>query len=275
MIVVRITGGLGNQMFQYAFARALQLRTKKVAVQWHGSRTISRRWELDTVFERPLSEKIRTTNSHPLWNLWAWVLRKTARTREPADMSFNPAFLEKKSGYLDGYWQTEKYFSGISETIRNDFRFQPLTGSANLELQKRIDSTSCVSVHVRRGDYVGHAGLGGICTPDYYNRALEEINRRHPGCAPVVFSDDIPYCRELFAKYSNAIYCDWNRGENSWMDMALMAQCKHHIIANSSFSWWGAWLGSADGTVIAPSKWFADGSRTTNQDIYPECWITV
>ncbi len=275
MIVVRITGGLGNQMFQYAFARALQARGKNVAVQWHGSRTILRHWQLDTAFCSPLSEKITVTNNHQLLNIYAWASRKTMRQREPADMSFNRRFLEINGGYIDGYWQTEKYFADIAETIRNDFQFKPLSGAENLRLQEIIAARPYVSVHVRRSDYVGHSGLGDICTPDYYRRALGKLNSIYPGCTPIIFSDDIPYCRSLFAG-QDAIYTGWNCGANSWMDMALMSQCTHHIIANSSFSWWGAWLGqSPDGVVIVAQRWFSDTSGTKNRDIYPRNWIAA
>lgn len=275
MIVVRITGGLGNQMFQYAFARSLQAAGQQVFIQWHGHRTKSRHngWELDSVFETRLSSNICLTNRNPALNLLAWSMRKACRTREPADMSFNPSFLKMKSGYLDGYWQTEKYFSAIADRIRSDFRFKPLTGTANIQLQTTISSIPCVSIHVRRGDYISHSGLGGICTSGYYQQALTRMESMHPGCTPVIFSDDVSYCRELFAKHHGVIYCDWNHGANSWMDMSLMSQCTHHIIANSSFSWWGAWLGGGD--VAAPENWFHPASDNCNRDIYPKHWTLL
>lgn len=277
MIIVRITGGLGNQMFQYAFARTLQARGKKVILQWHGHRTKSRHngWELDAIFAKPLSQKIRVANPSPLLNSAAWFMRKTARRREPSNIGFNPEFLEAAKGYLDGYWQTEKYFSALEETIRSEFRFKPLTGMKNTELQKHIASESCVSVHVRRGDYLNHPGLGDICNAEYYEQALKELDSKQPGSVVVVFSDDIAYCRELFSG-RDAVFVDWNQGPNSWMDMALMSQCRHHVIANSSFSWWGAWLGiNPDGITLAPERWFAEKSEVTNFDIYPEAWITI
>lgn len=277
MIIVRITGGLGNQMFQYAFARALQAKGQTVMLQWHGHRTKSRHngFELDTIFEERLSKKIPLTNASPVLNLTAWMKRKTARRREPSNIGYNPEFLDASSGYLDGYWQTEKYFTDIEETIRADFLFKPLTGSKNLELQNRIATDPCVSVHVRRGDYVNHPGLGDICGPEYYQKALAKLDHEYPGTTPVVFSDDIPHCRGLFAERP-AVYVDWNQGENSWMDMALMSQCRHHIIANSSFSWWGAWLDACrDGLVLAPAHWFSASSINANPDILARHWKTI
>lgn len=276
MIVVRITGGLGNQMFQFAFARALQARGKKVLLQWHGHRTKSRHngFELDAIFEKPMSKQIPLTNNSPALNLTAWMARKTSRRREPSNIGYNPEFLDAQKGYLDGYWQTEKYFSDIAQTIRSDFRFKSIEGSRNTELQKRIAAEPCASVHVRRGDYVNHPGLGEICSPAYYRKALARLDQENPGTTPVVFSDDIPYCRDLFAE-RHAVFVDWNQGDNSWMDMALMSRCKHHIIANSSFSWWGAWLSDApDGLTIGPEKWFSDEVENTNSDIFPETWTS-
>jgi len=277
MIFVRITGGLGNQMFQYAFARALQARGRKVALQWHGHRTKSRHngCELDDVFDSPLSRKIRLANESPLLNARAWFARKTGRRREPKNIGYNPEFLDATKGYLDGYWQTEKYFSGIADTIRSDFRFKPLTGDQNLELLNRISSESCVSIHVRRGDYINHPGLSDVCGPEYYRKALAQMDRNDPGKTLVVFSDDIPYCRTLFADRPS-VFVDWNRSEDSWMDMALMSRCTHHIIANSSFSWWGAWLNeNRTGFVIAPVQWFSAASSNTNPDILARNWKVV
>ncbi|MCF7817351.1 MAG: alpha-1,2-fucosyltransferase [Kiritimatiellales bacterium] len=277
MIVVRITGGLGNQMFQYAFARALQSRGKNVIVQWHGHRTKSRHngWELDTVFKNPLSDKIKMANRSSILNAAAWFMRKTDRRREPKNIGFSPECLDATCGYLDGYWQTEKYFADIDHTIREDFQFKSLEGEKNIQLQERIASEPCVSVHVRRGDYLNHSDLSGVCGTDYYNKAFLRLDEEHPGCTPIVFSDDIPFCRELFGA-RKPVFVGWNQHENSWMDMALMGLCKHHIIANSSFSWWGAWLApSQKGVVVAPSRWYADAGETANPHICPDNWIKL
>lgn len=277
MIVVRITGGLGNQMFQYAFARALQHRGQKVLLQWHGQRRqeLHNGFELDAVFQQPLSNRIRLTNPSPFLNAAAWLLRKTARKRQPADIGYNPEFMAVGNGYLDGYWQTEKYFLPIEAAIREDFCFRALSGRQNLDLADQLENESCLSIHVRRGDYLTIPGLGEVCTPDYYRNAIARIDTLHPDTTPVVFSDDIPFCRELLAGRS-AIFVDWNRGTDSWMDMALMSRCRHHIIANSSFSWWGAWLSPyREGTTCAPSRWFAASATASNSDIRPDRWLPV
>lgn len=277
MIVVRVTGGLGNQMFQYAFARTLQTRGRKVVIQWHGHRTKSQHngWELNSVFATPLSTRIRVANESPLLNAIAWFKRRTAREREPKSNGFCAECLDATRGYLDGYWQSEKYFLEIEDIIRSDFRFGPLTGENNEQLVARIQSEPCVSVHVRRGDYCDIPGMSEICPPDYYKQALATLDAQEPGCTPIVFSDDIPFCRELFAG-RDAVFVNWNQKEKSWMDMALMGRCKHHIIANSSFSWWGAWLApNRDGLIIAPQRWSPSENNNAKANICPESWFRI
>ena len=276
MIVVRITGGLGNQMFQYAFARSLQMQGKKVCLQWHGHRTKSRHngWELDDVFLHPLTANIRLTNHAPALNTYAWAMRKTARRRQPKGRAFSPECLDATKGYLDGYWQSERYFQNCGDVIRSDFRFKPLAGDHNVELLRRIQSESCISIHVRRGDYVGHSSLDGVCGTAYYSKAISWMKSKHPDSAFLVFSDDIPYCKNLFCD-SKPVFVDWNINRNSWMDMALMSQCRHHIIANSSFSWWGAWLGRSDGDVICPENWFSGKPGDQQNEICPDRWVRM
>jgi hypothetical protein len=275
MIVLRISGGLGNQMFQYAFARALQKRDNKVLLHWHShhSKAIHNGFELDRIFQNPLSTQIPLA-SQSFLNRWrAWRLRKTARTREIHELQFQPNFLEAESGYLDGYWQTQNYFEEIAEKIRSDFTFKPFAGRQNVELQERLAKNDFCSVHIRRGDYVGHPELGGICEAAYYQRALEELDLRHPNCPLLVFSDDIDFSKKLLNDRKEIQFCHWNRGSESWMDMALMCRCTHHIIANSSFSWWGAWLSDKKGTVVAPKKW--SKKYTQAQDECLREWLRI
>lgn len=275
MIVVRISGGLGNQMFQYAFARALQSRGQQVTLHWHThhSKSAHNGFELHRVFDPDPTEQIPLA-SETLRTRWqAWRLRKSKRLREKKELQFQPHFLQMDQGYLDGYWQAPAYFTEISDSIEQAFRFQPIIGSKNQTLLSEINRKPSCSVHIRRGDYVNHPELDGICGEAYYEKALKELDSRYPECSLFVFSDDIHYCRKLLAGRPDIHYCDWNTGSDSWIDMALMAQCEHHIIANSSFSWWGAWLATPNGLTIAPKTWSL--KFDTEIDICPTDWLSL
>lgn len=275
MIIVRISGGLGNQMFQYAFARALQMQGNQVQLHWHSHHTKASHngFELDQIFTNKLSSEIPLANQSLTGQIRAWHKRKTGRRRELHELQFQAHFLKVKSGYLDGYWQSEAYFASIRGTIQHHFNFKPLLGRQNRELLTKIEAQPSCSVHIRRGDYVGHSELGGICDAAYYKRALDELDLRHPNCPLLVFSDDIEFSKDLLKDRKNIHFCDWNRGSDNWMDMELMCRCTHHIIANSSFSWWGAWLSNKKGTVLAPKKW--SRKYTQAQDECPREWLRI
>ena len=273
MIYVRVSGGLGNQMFQYAFAKALKSRGANVSLHWHPHKSKSSHngFELDCVFENDLTREIPLAN-HNFYNLIRSRFRRKVKiVREVNEMKFQPHFLETKSGYLDGYWQTEKYFTDIATEIRKDFLFKHISGARNQDLLAQIKNNVTCSVHIRRGDYVNHPELGGGCDQSYYRRAIDHLKSNcddYPRF--VVFSDDIPYCKESFSDL-NVTYCDWNKGNDSWMDLALMRHCKHHIIANSSFSWWGAWLQKNEGITIAPKNW---SQGKIHSDLVLSNWIS-
>ena len=133
---------------------------------------------------------------------------------------------------------------------------------------------SPISIHVRRDDYLSSkyvSGFGGICTIEYYNKAVERIKEEVIDPVFYIFSDDINWCRENL-KLEQGVFIDWNTGKESWQDMFLMSQCKHNIIANSSFSWWGAWLNSnSEKIVIAPRIWW----NGLKDDVVPDSWIRI
>lgn len=181
------------------------------------------------------------------------------------------------NAYLAGHWQSEKYFSDASETIRSDFTFRhPLT-KQNAELAGRIGQTMAVSLHVRRGDYVSDTKANaahGLCSLEYY-RAAVLLMAEHVECPEFfVFSDDIAWVKANLKIDFPSRYLDHNQGAESYNDMRLMSLCRHHIIANSSFSWWGAWLNpNPDKLVIAPKKWFAYDSNVA--DLFPAGWVSL
>lgn len=294
MIITNIIGGLGNQMFQYACARALAEELKlplKVTQDMFGVYTSHYGPELERVFSLSLDvaqpaelQKVIGALRVPPVVRRALVSKLLAPLRgrhfiaEPHYRYWDELRDRARAGgYLQGYWQSERYFVEHSSTIRSDFTFrQPPTGYS-ADLARIILGTAAVSVHIRRGDYVNNAktlSWHGVCPPEYYLNAIENLSKRVPGARFFAFSDDLKWVADvLLPRYPDLILVDQNKGENSYNDMRLMSLCQHHIIANSSFSWWGAWLNAnPDKIVIAPKHWFANGTETV--DLIPDAWET-
>jgi hypothetical protein len=182
--------------------------------------------------------------------------------------------------YLSGYWQSEKYFIDIVSVIRSDFAF-PIYGITpeNMTIIDAVKSSMSVSIHVRRGDYVSSSAASerhGICPPFYYQRGMEIMTERLKDVVFYVFSDDTEWAKKNIQHKTQPCYII-ETGQRSWVDMYIMSQCQHHIIANSSFSWWGAWLNpDPEKIVIAPKNWFKilpDGF--TINDMLPAAWIKI
>ena len=179
--------------------------------------------------------------------------------------------------YLMGNWQSEKYFKHAEDSIRSDFSFKtPLTGR-NAEVATLIKNSVAVSMHVRRGDMAVNPtafAVHGLCTLDYYRRAVEYVTARVVHPVFFIFSDDMSWVREHLHVEHPCHYIEHNKGPESYNDMRLMSMCRHHIIANSSFSWWGAWLDPrGDKIVVAPDHWFAAGFDSS--DIIPSTWTRM
>ena len=181
------------------------------------------------------------------------------------------------NAYLMGYWQSEKYFQFIEAIIRADFVFKQAMSNSNQLIANQIEQSNAVSLHVRRGDYANNpltAATHGLCSMDYYMQAIQHIGECVYEPNFFIFSDDIVWVKENLKINFPCFYVDGNYGEESYNDMRLMSLCKHHIIANSSFSWWGAWLNQYAGKiVIAPNKWFAHD--TDVKDLLPESWVKL
>lgn len=291
MKIVNIMGGLGNQMFQYALAVALHKKFSNEVVLIDPSGftgyPLHNGYELKRIFNVPIREANalqQTKLFYPLRNYRMWQIanrflpRRKNVVYESKDMKYNSDVLSNpESTYYLGYWQTEKYFKDVRSDILDSFRFPPTNkddvNSKQIELLRISNS---VSVHVRRGDYVKIGNTQGICTLDYYKSAIKIIKEKVNPNLYLVFSDDIAWCRENLTDCfsdTQVIYVDWNRGADSYRDMQLMSCCNHNIIANSSFSWWGAWLNqNPDKIVISPSHWMNGGGWI---DIIPEDWITI
>lgn len=280
MIIVRLTDGLGNQMFQYAFGRALALRRgqplrlETSAYQRDRKRTYGLRQfliaeafasdeELQRVITRPL-------DAAAPW--WDQPVVRAPHFHYSADIDKVPS-----SGFFIGYWQSERYFADIAPLIRLEFTpKQPLDG-VNLEIARRIVACNAVSLHIRRGDYVADPtvnALHGICSPDYYRRAVAHIAERVEKPEFFVFTDDPDWVRANLSLGFPA-YLIGHNGAAPVEDLRLMTLCRHHVVANSSFSWWGAWLGEKPGqTVCAPQTWFAGYAHDT-RDLIPARWTRL
>jgi hypothetical protein len=292
MIISHIIGGLGNQMFQYAAGRSRSLELGApllLHLSDFADYGLHQGFQLDQVFDGDFQfaqeSDVRRFLGWRGYRLARKVLRrKVAAFLRGGKFVVEPGFeywpgssSVAKECYLVGYWQSEKYFRNVESAIRRDFSFKvPLTG-LNAEWATRIASSTAVSLHVRRGDYVADPkalAVHGLCSLEYYHSAVERFIGELPSSEFFIFSDDIAWVREHLSITRPCHYIDNNKGADSYNDMHLMSLCRHHIIANSSFSWWGAWLNPrTDKKVIAPRRWFANGRPV--HDLIPAGWVTL
>ena len=289
MRIVKILGGLGNQMFQYAFLLALKKTypSEEIKIDTSCFRGYPKHngFELGKIF-RLEYEKAGfadlTRVAYPYFNYRLWQLgrrilpaRKTM-LREADSLNYcAEALHSERYKYFDGYWQDHRYFSGIENELREAFEFNPLGGEENCRLASLIGRGESASIHVRRGDYASNPLYAGICTPDYYRKGIERLLKDTTADLFCIFGDDGKWCKEYILpllKDRDAVFVDWNKGSDSYLDMQLLSLCTHNLIANSSFSWWAAWLNRhAHKRVIGPRIWMNPGRRMN----YPEEWTTV
>lgn len=272
MIVAHIIGGLGNQMFMYAAGRAVALRRGvplKLDLTHFGDYGL-RRYELDclNIDVREAATARELSQLAGFGNIY----------REPEYFRFDPRVLDLPAPlYLRGYFQSFKYLAGIETVLRREFTLKALPTAQDQAVLDEIAATNAVMLHVRRGDYVSNPetlSVHGVCSLDYYRAALAEIRRRVQDPTIFVFSDDIYWVQKHLRPDVPTIYVGHNRGDESFRDLRLMAACRHHIIANSSFSWWGAWLAAhPQQVVIAPDRWM---TRLYNlDDLLPPGWTRL
>jgi len=272
-IITKIMGGLGNQMFQYACAKALACRL--------GAKLqLDKSWfaEGNRVFQLDAFPAIRVYNAWKPNILQRIKLCKIRYTKESKISYWSEILNIKSSVHLRGYWQNEKYFSDISSIIKQDFSFPDFLCAEAENIAKKIKSSPCsVSIHVRRGDYLENIDYHGLCSPEYYEKALEIIaDKSKERLDLFLFSDDPQWVKDNFDSRGNSVVIvDIEQHKDApYHDMHLMSLCKHHIIANSSFSWWGAWLSTENGTVIAPKCWFAEETIRQHNPA-TETWIKI
>ena len=215
---------------------------------------------------------------YQLWRVGSRLLpKRKTMVCESADCRFQSDLLNLEGSlYYDGYWQDERYFKAFRTEIIEAFKFTPLVGDSNRKVENMLKEGRFASLHVRRGDYLKEPLFQNTCDIAYYQRAISRLNQMADPYCYLIFSNDIAWCKthiEPLCDGRRTHYVDWNHGKESYRDMQLMTFCKHHIIANSSFSWWGAWLSTAnDGITIAPRQWYANDRKPSPA---AEAWLKL
>lgn len=289
MLVIRQWGGLGNQMFIYAFSRAQQSLGKDVKTDLSFFKkfvTHNGGYRIPEVFAYSntiyASEEESSKLAFYQYDLIHRSLRKIginkntyiSQTKRYKDAGYVAELESFDNAYLEGYFQSEKYFKSVEPVIRHEFSFDIAQNDVAPYIGL-IKSNNSVSVHVRRGDYLNSKGGKLLFETDYYRKAIHLICENDSDAKFFIFSDDIPWCKEYFKDLiPDAVYVE--KMAEAYYDMYLMTQCKANIIADSSFSWWGAWLNDKpDKVVLCPDKWPCAGSPFAMTDIVPGEWIKI
>lgn len=277
MIVTRLIGGLGNQMFQYAAGRALAFRLD-AELRLDISGFDAYRLHEFSLERLAIQAPVASPNELAAMKRWGVFGRRwRSVVREEHLTRFNPRLLQSPDGtYLDGYWQSERYFESVAPSIREEFRARFPLSEASAGALASIRAAECsVSVHVRRGDYVTNpdaARVHGALDVDYYRRAMRELRGELGSPRFFVFSDEKQWAAAAFDSDPDVEIVAVNDSSRNQEDLELMTACRHHVIANSSFSWWGAWLNPLPGKiVIAPQRWFVDPT-VDSSDVVPPDW---
>ncbi len=294
MIIIRMTGGLGNQMFQYALYLKLCSMGREVKFdditeyELDNARPVML-WAFGLTYPRADQEEINKITDGFL-NLSHRIRRKLFGRKsleyQEKNCNYDPQVLQRDPAYLTGYFQSEKYFMDVEEQVRRAFTFsEGIWKGQDEEIRRKmqnflgqIQGCESVSVHVRRGDYLEKEEIyGGICTEAYYKSAIEYMQRERMESRFFLFSNDPEWVREwVNANYrgdNRFLIIEGTQEETGYLDLFLMSRCKNHIIANSSFSWWGAWLDeNPRKRVIAPAKW---ANNQEFVDIYWEGMIKI
>jgi hypothetical protein len=275
MIVVRLTGGLGNQMFQYAFGRCLADRHADQLYLELGK--LSRRHT-----PRQYALKIFNINARITTMDQVHATASMFTSLVQSERGFHQHYMDKSYSntlVVEGYWVTEKYFVQMADLIREEFTFKSLREGEVGRFAERIRSdSSAVCLHVRRGDYLTTADFLGFVGTSYYERAIMLLKAKVPHCHFYVFSDDIDWCKSNLMIDAPHTFVEYRQpeGDLTEADFQLMTTCRHFITANSTYSWWAAWLAAhRDSAIVtAPVRWFKE-NQDESKDIVPSRWIRL
>ncbi|EJV0269866.1 alpha-1,2-fucosyltransferase, partial [Vibrio parahaemolyticus] len=279
-----VVGGLGSQMFAYALYLSLKERfgdqeSVLLDTSFYRKNKQHNGYELERLFnikEQPnnlFTKGILLNRGFVFKKLRKLLLKRL----DAADNNYNfdPNVFNNESTLYIQSWTSWKYFSDCTDLVQSAFTFKPLKDEKNIEISNIITSVNSVSIHVRRGDYLNSPALSGLAPLWYYRNAIKHLEENTNNPTYFVFSDDIQWCRDNLA-LSNAHYIDWNIGEDSYKDIQLMSLCKHNIIPNSSFSWWGAFLNeNSDKIVIAPETWGNKSVGVELKDMNYPSWLVI
>lgn len=284
--MIRIVGtfaGLGNQMFQYAFFKRIE---KEFGATDQVYLKVRKRNKHHGILLRDVFN-LDYNGLSPLWvrvlfdkQIAKQSLRLLSGLRqddegEAIDL-FSDKIPDKRLIYYYGFWQDENYFKPVENEVREAFSFRKSPVSpANLSLAEQLKQELSVSIHIRRGDYESKPDTqhGGVCTMQYYRNAVDYmISQLGDHAHFYIFSDDPKWVEANFP-LEKCTMINGNQGKDGWQDMFLMSQCKHNIIANSSFSWWGAWLNSNQNKIVlTPDRWTRRGEPSR---IIPDLWTRI
>jgi len=292
---VLIYGGLGNQMFQYALNIALNEKGNKSKIlftnffynQHHNGFNLSRAFKIRLPFPLNVYDfllsygEIVFRNKKVSYLLQKLITRhhkkKYISYREEEEFIYDEKIFNKTSNLFVGIWQVEAYFKDYKDIVSREFVFKYPKDKKNKNLIEEINARNSISIHVRKGDYNSSAWSKThdvIKDKTYYINAINYLNEKIQDPHYYIFSDDIPWVKENL-EFPGCTFVDHNKGKNAYIDMYLMSLCKHNIIANSTFSWWGAWLNpNKDKVVIAPKKWL-NSSEIIVKDLIPDSWIKL
>jgi hypothetical protein len=284
MIIARLQGGLGNQLFQYAAAKALAVQHNvplkldaTTALPADNLRQLALHQVNATVDIASAKEISQFVWLPSLYRHSKWISKLGRHIYREKDFSFDPGFFQLVPPvFLDGYWQSEKYFQPVEALIRQEFMVKKTLLTKVEQKAREIHSRPSVSVHIRRGDFQNKkaAAYHGVLPIEYYAQAMDLLYTRFPNAFFYLFTDDVNWVSSNFNRF---VPCELVSAftTSPIEDFYLMQQCNHHIIANSSFSWWAAWLNTnKEKVVITPKKWFAQPGINT-KDLIPENWMQL
>lgn len=287
MIVFYGQGGLGNQLFQYAAARRLASKhgcTPVLDPYWFNNPKAGETVRSLELSHYPLMLRVASAAEQRRWRLlhsrfarYISPLHPLTLVRERGFGVNQAALSATANSYLFGYWQSEAYFADIRRELLRELTPRVTPTTADQAIIDLIQKSNAVSVHVRRGDYVTlstASAYHGLCSLDYYHGAIQTIAAKVINPTLFIFSDDPDWTRENLMTQYPTYYVNHNGPADAFQDLRLMSLCKHHVIANSSFSWWGAWLGEQPTSiVIAPARWYAKEHPTP--DLIPKRWLKI